>query len=450
MGLIRRVFPATLLGQTLATLLIGFVLLLGAVVGLHDYLQRAIVDRSIEEILAQRMATLLETLDAVPAAQRDTVAAALAQPDLAVRRITGWLPEPEEAGEPAFRRISERALSLAKPVRALRIQSGTFDPSMGHLIGIVGLAWLADGTWLEIRLSSTDIISTEMRLLYAYLGLFGISLLAAMAFASRLIAGPLATLAAAVARLDLARPPAPVASSGPREVRQLAEAINTMAARTYDAFRQRTLALGALSHDLMSPIARLRLRAEDLPPGATDPIRQDLAEMEAMVADVLAYLRSGEPSSEPLRPVSVSALARTVVDEFLEAGQVVMEHSLDERAIVPGRRVPLKRALTNLVANALRYGRDPWVEVTVSGTEVLLLVGDRGPGIATDDLPHVTKPFFRGDAARSRGGGSGLGLATVVAIAEAHGGQLELASVQGRGTLATLRLPLQAAADRRE
>ena len=106
--------------------------------------------------------------------------------------------------------------------------------------------------------------------------------------------------------------------------------------------------------------------------------------------------------------------------------------------------------MSNLIANALRYGRDPWVEVTVSGTEVLLLVGDRGPGIATDDLPHVTKPFFRGDAARSRGGGSGLGLATVVAIAEAHGGQLELASVQGRGTLVTLRLPLQAAADRKE
>jgi signal transduction histidine kinase len=120
-----------------------------------------------------------------------------------------------------------------------------------------------------------------------------------------------------------------------------------------------------------------------------------------------------------------------------------MEHTLDERAIVPGRRVALKCAITNLVANALRYGRDPWIEVTVIGNEVHLVVGDRGPGIPEQDLPHVTKPFFRGDAARSRGGGSGLGLATVVAIAKAHTGHLDLESVAGRGTLATLKLPLQ-------
>ena len=114
---------------------------------------------------------------------------------------------------------------------------------------------------------------------------------------------------------------------------------------------------------------------------------------------------------------------------------------MDEDAVAPARRVAIKRAVTNLIANALRHGRAPWVDVESVSDAVLVRVGDRGLGIPPEDLPRVTVPFFRGDRARTAGGGSGLGLSTARAIIEAHGGNLEIESAQGRGTLATLRIP---------
>jgi signal transduction histidine kinase len=190
----------------------------------------------------------------------------------------------------------------------------------------------------------------------------------------------------------------------------------------------------------MSPIARLRLRAAELPEEAREPIRRDLAEMETMVSDVLAYLRGGH-GGEAVQPLSIAALVRTVADEFTDAGTPVEEGRIDDAAVAPGRRVAIKRALTNLVANAARHGRDPWVEVERLPDAVLVRVGDRGPGIPPEDLPRVTEPFFRGDRARTAGGGSGLGLSTAKAIVEAHGGQLSIESAPGRGTVVSLTLP---------
>ncbi|MDB5370049.1 MAG: histidine kinase, partial [Roseomonas sp.] len=264
-------------------------------------------------------------------------------------------------------------------------------------------------------------------------------------FAARSVSAPVAALARTVSRMNIERDPAVVPVAGPREVRQLAEALNDMAARTRDAFRQRTLALGALSHDLMSPIARLRLRVDDLPDEVREPVRRDLAEMETMVSDVLAYLRGGH-AGEAVQPLAITALLRTVVDEFADAGTLVREGRIDEDVVAPGRRVAFKRAMTNLVANAVRHGRDPWVELEAGADVVLVRIGDSGPGIPPEDLPRVTEPFFRGDRARTVGGGSGLGLSTARAIVEAHGGSLAIDSSVGRGTVVTVRLPRRAAA----
>ncbi|WP_379541820.1 sensor histidine kinase [Teichococcus cervicalis] len=125
-------------------------------------------------------------------------------------------------------------------------------------------------------------------------------------------------------------------------------------------------------------------------------------------------------------------------------GIPVREGRMDEEAVAPGRRVAVKRAVTNLVANAARHGRDPWVEVEARADEVLVRVGDNGPGIPLEDLPRVTEPFFRGDRTRAAGGGSGLGLSTARAIVEAHNGGLTIESAAGRGTLVTVRLPRRA------
>ena len=282
--------------------------------------------------------------------------------------------------------------------------------------------------------------------MHASAAVIGLVLLVAVGWTARSLSAPVTGLAAAVSNLDPERDGQPVPERGPREVRALAAALNAMVARTRDAFRQRTLAIGALSHDLMSPIARLKLRADTLAEADGEPIRRDIAEMEAMVNDVLAYLRGGR-EGERAEQVSVAALVRTVVSESLEAGQTVEERGLDPDAEVEGRPVAIKRAITNLVGNALRHGSDPWVEVTTEPAAVIIRVGDRGPGIPAEDLPRVTEPFFRGDRARTAGGGSGLGLATASAVAEDHGGALKIWSEPGRGTLVTLRLPRRAPAE---
>ena len=311
---------------------------------------------------------------------------------------------------------------------------------LAELQDVNAVARLEDGSWVWVGLPAFRPLMAEQGAMHAWAAAIGLVLLATVGWTARSLSAPVTSLAAAVALLDAERDGTSVPVEGPREVRALATALNAMVARTRDAFRQRTLAIGALSHDLMSPIGRLKLRADVLPDADREPIRRDLAEMETMVDDVLAYLRGGR-EGERAEPVSVAALVRTVVSDCLDAGQMVEERGLDPDAEVEGRRVAIKRAVTNLVGNALRHGSDPWVEVVAEPAEVIVRVGDRGPGIPAEDLPRVTEPFFRGDRARTAGGGSGLGLATALAVAEDHGGSLRVWSEAGRGTLVTLRLP---------
>lgn len=452
-GLLRRLLPQSLAARTLAALTLGFAMLFAAMVAVHDVLLRRAAERGTEELLALRLASLIDAVAAVPPGERERVAHALSREDLSVHWRSG--PALGGAGDghvapPASdEAVSSRTGHLARSASEVRVRAGTLTPAGDRLVGIAASARLPDGSWLDVELSSFSVLSADQRALHAYAAAVGAVLLLGVGLVARSVAAPVASLAAAVSRLSPERDGAePLPATGPREVRQLAEALNGMAARTRDAFRQRTLALGALSHDLMSPIARLKLRAEDLAEPSRSAVRADLGEMETMVSDVLAYLRGGG-EGEPVRPIAVAALVRTVADESAELGAAVEERGLDEDAVAEGRRVAIKRAVANLVANAASHGQDPWVAVErdQAGTDVLVRVGDSGPGIPAEDLPRVTEPFFRGDRARGAGGGSGLGLSTARAIAEAHGGALVIESAAGRGTVATLRLPARRRAE---
>ena len=444
MDRLRRFLPETLATRTVAALLLGFAVLFGAMVVVHDYLLRHAVDWSTEEMLSQRLATLLDTIAAAPPEAQGNIARSISRPGLEIHILPGIPPGEEGTLGAAARRIAERTRDLVAVASDFRIEAGRRDPGSGHLVGISTLARLGDGSWVDIEMRTFDLLSAELKALYLYAGAFGLALLVAVGLAARAVAAPVSTLARAVSTMDPAREAASLEARGPREVRQLAEALNEMAKRTGDAFRQRTLALGALFHDLMSPITRMRLRVDDLPSEVCEPLRRDLAEMETMVSDVLAYLRGGD-GGEAARPLSMAALAHSITDEFADAGQVVEERGMDRRAVATVRRVSLKWAITNLVTNAFRHGERPWLEVGATPDEVIIRVGDHGPGIPAADLQRVTEPFFRGDRARSSGGGSGLGLATVRAIAESHGGRLEISSEPGRGTIATIRLPARGA-----
>lgn len=202
-----------------------------------------------------------------------------------------------------------------------------------------------------------------------------------------------------------------------------------------------TRLLTAMSHDLKTPITRLRLRAEMLDDAALQrKFVQDLDEMEAMVTQTLEFMRDGS-ASEAVQPVNLMALLESMQTDYRDTGQRV-EISGQVRRTYPVRPLAMRRCLANLVDNALRYGQRATIEIAEQPAELLLRIRDAGPGIPESELEKVFEPFYRGEASRSRAtGGTGLGLGIARNIARAHGGEITLRNLPGGGLEASLRLP---------
>jgi len=239
---------------------------------------------------------------------------------------------------------------------------------------------------------------------------------------------------------------APLEERGPTEVRRAAEAFNFMQQRLRQLVVERGRALAAVSHDLRTPLTRMRLRAELVDdPVLQDRLNADIDAMQGMVDSVLAYLR-GLEDAEPLQPINMEALLSSIVEDEQALGRRV---SLDEPA--PGTAAPapftgklsiLRRAVTNLIDNAVAHGRNVSVRLDDSGEVLRVVIDDDGPGIPTADLARVMEPFVRLDASRALDtGGVGLGLAIVRDAAAYHGGRLVLENREGQGLRAMLVLP---------
>ena len=268
---------------------------------------------------------------------------------------------------------------------------------------------------------------------------------AALSFwAVQRLTAPLRELAQAADRLgrDVNAPPLP--TEGPREVAQAAAAFNTMAERIRRFVSDRTTMLAALSHDLRTPITRLRLRAEFIEDQVLrEKLLADLAEMEAMVSATLALARE-DAARERVSVIDLAALARTVADEANDlAGREVATVAAPSSLPLAVRPLALKRALGNLVQNAVAYAGTCTIRlVPPDRGMVRLLVEDDGPGIPEAEIERLMQPFQRGEPSRSREtGGAGLGLAIARSVARAHGGELVLENRSPRGLRASLSLP---------
>jgi signal transduction histidine kinase len=254
---------------------------------------------------------------------------------------------------------------------------------------------------------------------------------------------PLSTLAVAAEKLgeDINRPPLP--AGGPTEVRRAARAFNTMQERLSRFISDRTRMLAAMSHDLKTPLTRLRLRSEMLDDAELRAkFAKDVEEMESMVAQTLDFMRDAT-ASEPAQPVDVMALLESLQADYHDAGHDFPIRGAASRP-VSGRPQALRRCLTNLLDNAFRYGRGTSIEVEERPRELAIRVLDEGPGIPEAELARAFEPFVRGEASRSREtGGTGLGLGIARNIARAHGGDVTLSNRPGGGLEATLTLPRQ-------
>jgi signal transduction histidine kinase len=300
---------------------------------------------------------------------------------------------------------------------------------------------LADGSplKLELRPPHRRVSAETALLLLLQIALVG----AAVWWGVRQATQPLARLAEAAVRLGQDPHTAPLSEEGPSELRSAAAAFNAMQRRIAAHMAERLHILAAVSHDLQTPITRMRVRTELLPDGeARARLQADLAEMQGLIDEGLAYARTSHAAAEKRQPVDLQALLDTLVCDYADAGRNVKLHA-PEPLVAQTRAQALRRIVANLIDNALKFAGDAELTLSRAGTDVQITVRDRGPGIPEEHMIEVLQPFRRLDASRSRHtGGSGLGLAIADQLSGALGAQLRLSNREGGGLEAKLLIPL--------
>ncbi|RLJ37683.1 ATP-binding protein [Acidovorax sp. 106] len=255
---------------------------------------------------------------------------------------------------------------------------------------------------------------------------------------------PLQRVVQAAQRLARGQPPAPLSQDGPTEIATVARSFNHMAHSLAQADRERALMLAGVSHDLRTPLTKLRLGVEiagaQIEPELATGMVRSMDEMDAIVGQFLHFARMQE--AEPPQPAALDDLAQAIAQAQADHGRSVALE-LGAPPLAPVQPQALRRAVDNLVENAWRHGTAPVVLRTGSeGDAVWIEVQDHGPGLPASELDRVRQPFARGEAARSGRPGAGLGLAIADRVARAHGGRLTLHSAPGQGLRARLVLPV--------
>ena len=314
-------------------------------------------------------------------------------------------------------------------------------PVTGHAADFEVQVALKDGTLVTFDTSLSPADASIPRRVVTTLAVLLFTVVALSLVAVRWVTRPLSTLAGAAESLgeDINRPP--LAERGPTEVRRAAKAFNTMQSRLARFINDRTRVLAAMSHDLKTPLTRIRLRAELLDDAEVrGKFLKDVEEMQSMITQALDFMRDAA-SKEPSQPLDVMALLESMQDDYRDAGRP-FEVRGTAKDSYSARPLALRRCLANLIDNAIRYGRTPSVEVQERPGELAIRVLDEGPGMPEADLERAFEPFFRVEASRSRDtGGTGLGLGIARNIARAHGGDITLANRPEGGLEATLALP---------
>jgi len=468
-----RILPRSLFGRLVLILLGGLIFAQIATAYINLAERDQLLYRAGGMRLAQQIADIVKLLDSLPAVERRQVVAVFNAPPLAIsldRPRIGPENAPAETDfhQSMFTTVLRYALGEDARVNVVRLEGAPEGFRPGLPIGgppdmpmMQGRGWgrgigpgfapggtfftvqiaLRDGSWVTFDSQlSPQATAMPLRLALTLLILLGTVIVLSLV-AVRWVTGPLAALATAAEKLgeDINRPPLP--ETGPSEAQRAARAFNTMQQRLSRFITDRTRVLTAMSHDLKTPITRLRLRAEML---EDETLRakfaKDLEEMEAMVAQTLDFMRDAS-TQEALQRVDAMALLESLQTDYQDTGsRVEIEGSIAHP--YTGRPLALRRCLTNLVDNAIRYGGGARIMAEDAGDRLTIRILDDGPGIPEQELQHAFEPFFRGEASRNREtGGTGLGLGIARNIARAHGGDIVLRNRAEGGLEAILTLP---------
>ena len=461
-----RWLPSTLFGRLVLVLLGGLLLaqFLGAAILLRD--RATVLYEASGFAAAKRIASIVHVFDTLTPDQRRLMVPALSTTDLHV--ILGKATKTKQSVE--YNQHAQHLGSILQQSlgndRALQVDMLTstastaepgFQPPPAHnpmgemhkgfMMSMAphGLffrvqAQLPDGHWVTFieRLSEESFTWSYKLLLTLAVLLFSVIVLSLLAV--RWLTRPLGVLAVAADELGRDIRQAPLPENGPTEVRRAAAAFNTMQARLQTYLREREQMLAAVSHDLRTPITRLRLRAELIEDESMrEKFTRDLSEMETMTAEALDFLR-GVQVDEPIQRLDVLALLESLQEDMEETGHTIQVSG--EATPYPARPLSLKRCLANLIGNAAKYGKDVSVHLEDKQNELRIIISDNGPGIAESEIERVFEPFYRVENSRSREtGGTGLGLSVARDIARAHGGDLTLRNRPQGGLDAVLTLP---------
>lgn len=317
----------------------------------------------------------------------------------------------------------------------------------GQLI-VAALQRQGSNEWTVARVPMARREPRQLGSLIAQTLLLYIVLVGGLAILLRRITRPLAALTRRVETFATSRSSdGQLEPSGPDDTRRLIAAHNAMEARISALLDEKDVMLGAIGHDLKTPLAALRVRIESVEdPAERDKMAAGIEDITRSLDDILSLARVGRPS-DPLERTDLAALLAAVVEEYEDMGEPVTLAET-ERVALPLRATWLRRALRNLIGNAVRYGERARVSLAREGRWAVVRIEDDGPGIPEGDIAAMMEPFARGETSRNREtGGSGLGLTLARAIAEQHGGSVRLYNRQARGVavqglVAELRLPL--------
>ena len=440
-----RLWPGSLAARTALLLVIGLVLVQLAGLTIHALdrleLQAFIQTREI----AGRSFMLWRNMASLPSDRRATV---LADVELPAGLTASYDPVP--AVQPGMPPVAEEVARRFRLDGPPPFGPGRFRPREVLVAGISPTGFLAsmrfaDGGWLNLRVEPPSPRPWHSEtFLWAFIAM-SICAVALIFWGVRRMIRPVAALAAAADRLGRDVNALPLPEDGPTETATAARAFNTMASRIRRFVDDRTQMLAAIGHDLRTPITRLRLRAEFM---EDDEQRRkmlaDLSEMEAMINATLAFARD-DAAAEPSVAFDLAALCQTVMDEAVDAAPDQAEliaYDGPDRLRAQGRPAALKRALANLVSNALAYGGDARLRLAPEPHGARISIEDNGLGIPERDLEQAFQPFRRLEGSRNREtGGTGLGLTIARNILRAHGGDVVLRNRSEGGLEALVTLP---------
>ncbi len=314
-----------------------------------------------------------------------------------------------------------------------------FAPAPAGVMLISGFelaAQLPNGRWLVMHQGRNwEEMSWIARAALIIGGTLTVLTLLAVLFARRLTR-PIRSFSDAVQAVGVDPQNEPVREQGPRELRGAARAVNTMQARLRALIADRTKTLAAVAHDMRTPLMRLRLAAENAAPEQRDRMAKEIEEVEALVASFIAFARD-DPAEEARVRLDISALLQSIADDHAEHGRQVSFEG-EERVVVTGQSLGLKRLFSNLVDNALKYGSNARLTLRREGAQIVVDVADDGPGVPADQREAVFEPFVRLNEEGTRG--AGLGLAAARSIARAHGGDIVILDAE-KGALLRVTLP---------